>query len=70
MIVRVIVVLNRTVVNNNCGFDNLSQHVIGAHTNCVTVVIFFLEEFEMYGNIEKVYIIVIQCDEFLYIRSK
>ena len=58
------VVLKRTVVNSNCRFGNLSQHVTGAHTNFVTVVMFFLEE--IYGNIEKVHIILIQCDGFLY----
>ena len=32
--------------------------------------VWILEENKMYGNIKKVHIIVIQCDEFLHVWSK
>ena len=41
----------------------------GGHTNCLTFGMFEINLVETYGNVD-VHIIVNECDEFLYIRSK
>lgn len=39
------------------------------HTNCLTFGMFEINLVETYGNVD-VHIIVNECDELLYIRSK